>query len=516
MQVKDLIQRKRKEAALVLLKKELSKRKAKSEFMHFVQYIVPEYKAKTVHKSICRELQGIYEYLKTGQGKKRLIINVPPQHGKSFLASHLWPAWLYGHFPHLKIGGISYNEDLAKEFSRAIMNTILSPEYKQLFPGTGLAGKGITKSSLEKHTFTAKRFDVTSQSQTGKYMATGVGGALTGRSLDVAILDDPYKNPGEANSPAHRKKVKLWWDSVVETRLNNNSVVLIIMNRWHEEDLVAELLKTKDANTRFALVKYPAIQDREPSEQDPRQIGEALFPELHSKEKLLNFKQQNPKVFNAQYQQRPEINSGTLFGAENYNIIDWQDVPFDPAEKTWHFVIDTAETKNKKNDETGVSCYTRHNGILYYRRFLYYRLEFTDLWKNLIKDLPANGLTRQSKVWIEPKSSGRSLYSTLQDQTNWIVKLIKLAKIKGKDPMSMDKIARASLALPHYESRPFQIIKGKETAHTIEQLSLFPTGEHDEAVDITVYPALIEYYATKGKATGMSRNRKPKPVKWAQ
>src|SRR5271169_1908619 len=164
---------------------------------------------------------------------RRLIINVPPRHLKSHLASVAFPAWCLGHEPGMQILCVSYAQDLAAKLSRDCRHILASEWYRQIFA---------TRLSAQRQA--ASEFDTTAQSCR---LATSVGGVLTGRGADIIIIDDPLK-PEEALSQAQRQAANDWFDHTLYSRLNDkrNGQIVVIMHRLHEDDLVGHVLAQED------------------------------------------------------------------------------------------------------------------------------------------------------------------------------------------------------------------------------------------------------------------------------
>jgi predicted phage terminase large subunit-like protein len=152
----------------------------------------------------------------------------------------------------------------------------------------------------------------------GSLVSVGVGGGLTSRQIDIMILDDVYKDAKEAWSPVQRANVSEWYSTVVETRLHNESKVLIVFTRWHENDLGGELLRAEPE--KWDVLKLPAIKQNKDNSEDKRNIGQALWPERHSLEKLLEIQSKKPTTFENLYQQDPQPQKGMLYSEfKTYN-----------------------------------------------------------------------------------------------------------------------------------------------------------------------------------------------------
>ena len=168
---------------------------------------------------------------------RRLIVTMPPQHGKSVGASTLLPAYLLGRNPDLRIAIASYSASLASKFNRRVQRIIDSPEYAAFFPETTI------KRGARPPEYLRTADEVEIIGHRGGLLSVGREGALTGNRVDCFILDDLYKDAMEANSPVVRENCWEWYTSVVKTRMHNFSGELIVFTRWHEEDLIGTLCR---------------------------------------------------------------------------------------------------------------------------------------------------------------------------------------------------------------------------------------------------------------------------------
>ena len=251
---------------------------------------------------------------------KKLMITMPPQHGKSEGATRRLPAFVLGQDPDKRIAIVSYNAIKARKFNRELQRIMDDDRYYELFPQTLLAGQASYQEQGRRSRNYARNSDeceiVGCQ---GSFKTIGVGGSLTGEPVDMLIMDDLYKDASSAWSPVIRQNVADWYDTVASTRLHNDSQQLLVFTRWHMEDLAGRLLEQEgvydpiENPQGWLLVSFPAIQNRPPSEQDPRVEGEPLWPERHSLEKLLEIKGRSPTVFESLYQQNPQPSQGLMY-----------------------------------------------------------------------------------------------------------------------------------------------------------------------------------------------------------
>ena len=251
---------------------------------------------------------------------KKLMITMPPQHGKSEGATRRLPAFVLGQDPDKRIAIVSYNAIKARKFNRELQRIMDDNRYYELFPQTLLAGQASYQEQGRRSRNYARNSDECEiVGYQGSFKTIGVGGSLTGEPVDMLIMDDLYKDASSAWSPVIRQNVADWYDTVASTRLHNDSQQLLVFTRWHMEDLAGRLLEQEgvydpiENPQGWLLVSFPAIQNRPPSEQDPRVEGEPLWPERHSLEKLLEIKGRSPTVFESLYQQNPQPSQGLMY-----------------------------------------------------------------------------------------------------------------------------------------------------------------------------------------------------------
>ena len=280
------------------LREELRRQDARLNLLDFVRYTMPEFESSDHHGLICGELERIYSGETT-----RLMLLCPPRHTKSELATRRFPAWWLGHRPSDQIISVSYNQDLSTDFGRAVRGILQSEDYGRLFD-----------TRLDPDATAANRW---ATAQGGQYAAVGVGGPITGRGANLAIIDDPVKDRVEADSPAFQSRNYAWYTSTLYTRLMPGGAIILIMTRWNLRDLAGLLLADQENGTGddWRIVSLPAIA----TAGDPlgRSVGEALWPEWYSATRLAEIKTVLPlRDWTALYQQTPTEETGTFFKRE--------------------------------------------------------------------------------------------------------------------------------------------------------------------------------------------------------
>ena len=257
----------------------------------------PSYQIAEHHKTIARHLQAVERGDIT-----RLMITMPPRHGKSMLASEFFPAWYLGRNPNQYVIAATYAQELADDFGRKVRNQINDPQFREVFPDVALK----TDSTSSKRFHITTPDDSFTTGQDGAYYAVGVGGPLTGRGAHLLLIDDPVKNREDADSEVMRKKTKDWYTSTAYTRLMPGGRIVIIQTRWHEDDLSGWLL-AEHRDEGWTVLNLPAI-----SEDD-----KALWPEHYPVERLHKIRAMvGTRDWSALYQQSPAPDEGDYFRAE--------------------------------------------------------------------------------------------------------------------------------------------------------------------------------------------------------
>jgi len=247
------------------------------------------------------------------------MVFMPPQHGKSELVSRQLPAFILGKNPKTKIVLASYSSDLSSSFNRDCQRIIDSEKYMDIFPETKLNSSNVVNVAKGNWLRNSEIFEIVEHG--GFLKTTGVGGSLTGTPADVAIIDDPVKDSIEAMSPTFQFRNWNWYNDVLYTRIHNNSKILITQTRWDVNDLSGKLLEQMNAGgEKWTILCLPSIKiDHNP--EDPRQKGEALWPNKHSLNKLLQVRAQSIRTFESLYQQDPKP---TQVGGEFYKSFNVQ------------------------------------------------------------------------------------------------------------------------------------------------------------------------------------------------
>lgn len=287
--------------------------------------MLPYYKANWHHRVIADHLEKV----ETGE-IDRLMIFMPPRHGKSELASVLFPSWYLGRNPDAKVIASSYSSELAQDFGYQVRNHIKDYAYQAVF------NTNLKEDSQAKNNWRTE--------QGGHYMAVGAGGAITGRGADLLIIDDPVKNREEADSSTYRDKIYRWYTSTAYTRLHTGGRIVVIQTRWHDDDLSGRLLKENPGE--WTVLCFPAIAVEE---EEFRDVGEALWPEKYDLGALNRIKDNVSEDWSPLYQQSPIDLSNAEFKREWINRYETL-----PQLLKVRIIVDLASSEDKRSDENAI------------------------------------------------------------------------------------------------------------------------------------------------------------------
>lgn len=361
------------------IRKELARRElARRRLLFYVKQLMPDYQAGWFHQDLCRRLEKFMEDVEN-ERSPRLIVAVPPRHGKSKLGSELFPGWVLGHHPDWPIILASYAQDLPIGFSRAVRDTLADPEYQAIFP----------KPKIRSD---AKGVEAWKTEQGGGIKAIGVGGGLTGHGGRILIADDLIKDAEAAGSEVIRKNTWDWYQMVFRSRLAPGGGILLIGTRWHWHDPSGKALEIDEEAKKngvpdyerenWEVVSYPALAEHDEylmqdgsivedaaNEADVvrklRNKGDALHPERYPVPELKKIKNTFTTAnWSALYQQQPTPDEGDFF---TKNDIKYRYLPVDYRANCRRFlVVDYAIGKKQRNDWTvaGVMALD-HNDDLY-------------------------------------------------------------------------------------------------------------------------------------------------------
>lgn len=455
----------RADAALELLKR----REARRSLLSFIRYINPDYIVSDFARTVCAELEQFIADCLAGL-RPVLVLEAPPQHGKSDMVSRYLPAFIFGHYPDLRLAGLSYAKDLASDMNRDVQRVMMSPAYAALFPKSCLNQKRVVTVEAE-----AKRNSETFEiiGARGSYVGQGVGGPLTGKRVDIGIIDDPIKNSKEALSPTVKDSIWKWYGSTFLTRLSKSSGHIIMATRWATDDLSGRVIA---ANPKVKRLSFPAINEK----------GEALVPDLHPIEKLIETKAALGDYFwSAMYQGSPKTLGGAVFKDFGVRYYLPKDLPvkFDKVIQSWDMTFKDTDG----SDFVAGQVWGKFGSNSYLLHEVRERMGFTQSKQAVVK-MTAQFPEARRKL-VEDKANGPAILDSLK------------AEISGLVPVEPDgsKIARAhactaeweagNVFLPHPDIAPW-------VKDFVEEVTTFPAAANDDRVD-AMTQALRDLYSKR-------------------
>lgn len=411
----------------------------------------PGYQVAPHHKLLGAKLEAVE------RGEiKRLIVTMPPRHGKSMAISEFFPAWSMGRKPDRQIIAASYGQDLANDFGRRVRDLSTSPLHLAAFPGSEL-----TEDSKAAH-----RFHTNAR---GVYYAIGRGGAGTGRGADLLLLDDTLKDRQEAESETIREQLKGWYRTVARTRLMPGGAIVIVQTRWHDDDLVGYVLR-EHSHEGWTVLNLPAIAEAD----DPlgRAEGEALWPDRFQLSELESLKiTLGSYDFGSLYQGRPVPIEGSIFK------LAWFANRYATAPRVPIRIVQSWDTGLKESEANSYSVCTtwaETETDYYLLHVLRKRME----WPELRRTAESLGMQfHPSAVLIEDKASGISLVQDLRANT-------KLPVI-AVEPEG-DKVIRAKAVSPLAEAGRVRLPVAAEWLVDYEhEVTRFPSAATKDQMDST-------------------------------
>lgn len=460
--------------ALIL---EAQKELARRNFYDYVEYVHRGHYEHYRHTElICEQLQEIAD------GKQKyILIEMPPRHGKSMTVTESFPSYYIGRNPTKRVIAAAYSDGLATKFGRMNRNKFseFAPELFDI--------------RLSESNAATKDWGVSEKS--GGMISTGIGGSITGQGADLMIIDDPIKNMKEASSKLIRDNIWDEWEATLSTRLHNGASVIVIMTRWHEDDLIGRLLTRSPYD--WVRLRLPAIAEED--DLMGREVGQALCPELGFDEEWAESKQiaVGSRTWNALYQQRPSPAGGSIFKREHIRYyvntkeqhkewglsddVDILPIHFDKQAQSWDCTFKAADT----SDYVAGGVWAKKKARYYLLDALVKRMGFSDTLK-AIRQMSDKWPNARAK-YIEDKANGSAVIEMLEKD------------LSGITPVEPDggKQARANAVEPLFEAGNVYFphpLMCPWIADMIDELVSFPNAAHDDFVDMTTQ-ALNQLYS---------------------
>ncbi len=444
---------------------------SRKRLLPFVEKFNPDYHAGWVHKDVCKRLERFSDQVENKESP-RLMLFMPPRHGKSTLASVAFPAWHLGRHPNHEFISCSYSGSLAMNFSRKVRHLLREQVYKKIFED----------SRLDKDSQSVESWNTT---QGGGYVAAGVGGGITGKGANVLLIDDPVKNREDAESDNNRDAIWDWYTSTAYTRLSPGGGILVILTRWHDDDLAGRLLRTaEDGADQWEVVKYPALAE---AEEEFRSMGDALHPERYNADALEQIRKAiGPRDWSALYQQNPVSDEGDYFSRDMIRYYEDDEVEYDKLK--YYCAWDLAIGQRDRNDYSvgmvvGVSEYDeifvvdvirgRYDGFELVEKIL----DVYEQWRPGIVGIEKGHIEMALGPFLEKRVRERKLYE---------------AYFKDLKVGRRDKEARARAIQGRMQQGMVYFPKDAVwSGPLVAELLRFPNGTHDDQVDALAWIGLM-------------------------
>lgn len=469
---------------ITLLKRRKAMLNAREDLIDFARYVRPTPDApddceKSLYVPVKhhRVIAAALEEIEKGN-IRRLIISCPPRHGKSELASRLFPAFYVGRNPTENVIVATYGDTLAWDFGRNVRDILVSPLYQQVFPDAKIKGGAASVDRVELDKGSTLFF-------------VGVGAGITGRGASLILVDDPVKSRKEADSPTLREQLWNWYTQVLATRLmTEKGAIVIIMTRWHEDDLVGRLTDptnpcySEEEAKNWHIIDLPAIAGD--NDTLGRKPGEVLWPERFSLDYFDAIRRTDQRGFQALYQGRPTPEDGSFFKATSINT--FQRMAEIPPHETLRFygASDHAVSSLQGRDKTCLMVVgvDPHDNI-YVMPDIYWGNGSTDqvveIWLQMMRKYKPQlwwaergQITKSIGPFLRKRMIEEGIYCAIDEITPIGDKQQRAQSIHAR--MSMGKVRFPQFTRWFGEAR--------------DQILKFPQGVHDDFVDTLAYVGL--------------------------
>lgn len=401
---------------------------------------------------------------------------LPPRHSKSWMISVALPSWWLGRNPDHQVLAASYGRELTDEMSTGVLNTVGGSAFREIFSDVRLSKNVSSAETVQKAKMTMRAFDIVGRR--GKYRATSIGAAATGRGSDLLVCDDPFKDRNSAESAKERMTVWNWWRSTAFTRGQKGVRRCLINTRWHQADLSSLCLSVAKADPKAAqwfVVCFPAILDTDPTPGDPRRQGEALWSEFYPQSSLDQIRRTiGPYEWEALYQQRPTPSGGGVIKDSWWQyytrlpekLTDWT-ISCDLTFGSLHGEVD-------RGDYVAMTVWACDKANRYLVDMTHARLTFTEQVRAL-QNL-SNKYPQCKAKLVEDAASARAVIHTLRSTVQGLIAV----KPEGSKQMRVDAISPQIEAGNVFLPSP-EIAAWTESVRA--EFSAFPAGAHDDIVD---------------------------------
>lgn len=473
--------------------KELARREyAKRDFLAYCHYVYPNFLEGTPQRTLADALHKV----ESGE-ISRLMVSMPPRHGKSVMVSQLFPCWLLGRDKY-EIVQATYAHPLSVKHSRKARDIFTSQAHTNVFPDSMYTPERAAQAAIA---IPRQAADEWGTAKGGTYYAVGIGGGLTGMGADIAIVDDPIKNRQEANSPTVRENAWDWYASTLYTRLSPTGAIVLVMTRWHPDDpagRIEEQIRRGETEDNWHIINMPAWDESETN---------ALWPERWPADKLQSIKSAIGNYeWSCLYMGQPTIRGGNLIKVDN---IRWHNDAQDLVPTGYVRAWDLASTaKQRDGDDPDytvgalLAITTGADGLDYcYLKDVVYGQWTASMRNQIILDTMRND-GEHVPVFMETVAGYKDTYDIIKELArgaglNRIIQPVNGKLVKG------DKVSKFNPVEAIIEGGRFHALNANWKQQTLLQLSEFPSGKHDDIPDAIG----IAYMMAKTRHTGRNKVR---------
>jgi phage terminase large subunit-like protein len=467
----------------------------RSSFTLFCQWMCPSYEMNWHHNAMMWEMQQLAD-----KKVQRLMMNVPPRHGKSTY-SVLFAAYYLGHNPNHRVALIAYSQRVASRFSVELQDLMMSENYKLVFPNIVLPHHQSRHKRKEDY---FQLLDAQKNAYKGYFLSSTIDGSVRSYGVELMILDDLIKNYEESRSLTFLDKLWDFYNGVSASRLEGPKLQIINSTRYSEDDLCGKLIQKQPEAWRQVVFQTEKTMQHNHF-MDPREEGEILWPEQLNRKEADEKKVLDSMVWNTEYMSNPIPAEGNMVKRQyledhvitkyDYNIMRMR-------RPEMQFFIDPAYTEKKHNDPTAIVAVSSHGNNLFVHNAVEVRKEFVELVEFIVDWVKDNGYTSRSTIFVEPKASGLSLISHFA-QTPFNVTKLRDRRIpfagKKVSTYRMSKVERLQTVLPKMEAGKVKFIEGAYMRSLFDQLCAFPNSTHDDLTDALTFAMLDTFHGQKGK-----------------
>ena len=464
---------------------ETKKELAKIDFLCFCKYfahtVLAEWRDYEVHRYVCQIIQDLHYNLNefdNGKENNKVVISMPPQHGKSFIVAVFYPVFYLLQNPKSNVLYVTYGDSLSKQ--KATLVKALSQSVTETYFGTSKINSKISDFKMFGD---------------GSFYSVGVGGGITGRGFDLIIMDDLIKNHEEADSELQRDKLKDYYNTAILTRRSNTANEILIMTRWHNDDIASRLLDGEEdehgnkTGSDFRLYNFPAVCIDPETDLLNRKLGEPLCPEVKSNNFLKNARvTMSGRHWQCLYLGTPTDDDGAFFKREYFQYFSydeerlyWEYQGKKESETKYNIImfqtIDTAYEENDNADFFVITTFAVAKEKLF----------IIDLYRERLSTVKhIETVKRYRDKWtpwlvfqgIENKGSGINILQALKKEG------LPIKEFKA----DRNKRLRAEFVKVAYEQGLVYHLKGASFNDVMEvEMLQFPLGRNDDIVDTIAY-----------------------------